>query len=119
MLKKKLIAEGKLDKHGKPNEETPKEYLRSLPDLAAAAKPAAAAPAAAAAVAATPEKAAANGKDEDMAEVTPKPEGARLLCTGCCLLMAADHCCCLLASATVARNGAADVCQKSGSWPVV
>uniref|UniRef100_A0A7R9Z235 PUA domain-containing protein n=1 Tax=Chlamydomonas euryale TaxID=1486919 RepID=A0A7R9Z235_9CHLO len=33
-LKKKLITEGKLDKHGRPNEATPKEYLRSLPDLA-------------------------------------------------------------------------------------
>lgn len=32
-LKKKLITEGKLDKHGRPNENTPKEYLRSLPDL--------------------------------------------------------------------------------------
>ncbi|KAL6763199.1 centromere/microtubule binding protein [Haematococcus lacustris] len=32
-LKKKLIAENKLDKHGRPNENTPKEYLRSLPDL--------------------------------------------------------------------------------------
>lgn len=32
-MKKKLITEGKLDKHGKPNENTPKEYLRSLPDL--------------------------------------------------------------------------------------
>ncbi|MEW5309781.1 MAG: hypothetical protein WDW38_001641 [Sanguina aurantia] len=27
-IKKKLIAEGKLDKHGRPNEATPKEYLR-------------------------------------------------------------------------------------------
>lgn len=36
-LKKKLISEGKLDKHGRPNENTPKEYLRSLPDVAAAA----------------------------------------------------------------------------------
>ncbi len=35
-LKKKLIAEGKLDKHGRPNDSTPKEYLRSLPDLVAA-----------------------------------------------------------------------------------
>lgn len=42
--KKQLIAEGKLDKHGRPNENTPKEYLRAL-----AAEPAAAAPAAAAA----------------------------------------------------------------------
>lgn len=33
LLKKKLIADGKLDKHGKANENTPKEYLRSLPDL--------------------------------------------------------------------------------------
>ncbi len=52
-LKKKLIAEGKLDKHGRPNENTPKEYLRSLPDLlagqgagAGTSKPAAAAAAA-------------------------------------------------------------------------
>ncbi|KAG2450098.1 hypothetical protein HYH02_000202 [Chlamydomonas schloesseri] len=51
-IKKKLISEGKLDKHGRPNENTPKEYLRSLPDFvanggasAAAAAPAAAAPA--------------------------------------------------------------------------
>lgn len=29
--KKKLISEGKLDKHGKPNEKTPAEYMRSLP----------------------------------------------------------------------------------------
>ncbi|KAI4299123.1 hypothetical protein L6164_032613 [Bauhinia variegata] len=28
--KKKLIAEGKLDKHGKPNENTPQEWLRNL-----------------------------------------------------------------------------------------
>ena len=31
--KKQLVAEGKLDKHGRPNENTPKEYLRALPDL--------------------------------------------------------------------------------------
>ena len=31
--KKQLIAEGKLDKHGRPNAETPKEYLRALPDV--------------------------------------------------------------------------------------
>lgn len=29
-IKKKLIAEGKLDKHGRPNEATPKEYLRCV-----------------------------------------------------------------------------------------
>jgi hypothetical protein len=84
LIKKKLIAEGKLDKHGKPNEETPKEYLRSLPDLAAAKGPAAAAPAAADAAAATPAKA-----DAEMAEATPaKSEGAGrracLLCGCCC-----------------------------------
>ena len=33
--KKQLVAEGKLDKHGRPNENTPKEYLRSLPDIPA------------------------------------------------------------------------------------
>ena len=31
--KKQLVAEGLLDKHGRPNEKTPKEYLRSLPDV--------------------------------------------------------------------------------------
>ncbi|KAK6926955.1 Pseudouridine synthase II, N-terminal [Dillenia turbinata] len=29
-MKKKLIAEGKLDKHGKPNETTPQEWLRNV-----------------------------------------------------------------------------------------
>ncbi|KAJ0043470.1 hypothetical protein Pint_18220 [Pistacia integerrima] len=29
-MKKKLIAEGKLDKHGKPNEKTPTEWLRNV-----------------------------------------------------------------------------------------
>ncbi|XP_027365154.1 H/ACA ribonucleoprotein complex subunit 4 isoform X2 [Abrus precatorius] len=29
-MKKKLVAEGKLDKHGKPNEKTPQEWLRNL-----------------------------------------------------------------------------------------
>ncbi|MED6109442.1 centromere/microtubule-binding protein cbf5 [Stylosanthes scabra] len=29
-MKKKLIAEGKLDKHGKPNEKTPQEWMRNL-----------------------------------------------------------------------------------------
>ena len=35
--KKQLIAEGLLDKHGRPNDKTPKEYLRSLPAKEAAA----------------------------------------------------------------------------------
>ena len=35
--KKQLVADGLLDKHGRPNDKTPKEYLRALPD----AKPAA------------------------------------------------------------------------------
>ncbi|KAJ4847011.1 centromere/microtubule-binding protein cbf5 [Turnera subulata] len=29
-MKKKLISEGKLDKHGKPNDNTPKEWMRNL-----------------------------------------------------------------------------------------
>ncbi|KAF9679580.1 hypothetical protein SADUNF_Sadunf06G0029600 [Salix dunnii] len=29
-IKKKLISEGKLDKHGKPNEKTPHEWMRNL-----------------------------------------------------------------------------------------
>ena len=51
-LKKKLVAEGKLDKHGRPTDATPAEYLRALPDVggaAAAAGNGAAAEAAAAA----------------------------------------------------------------------
>ena len=36
-LKKKMIADGKLDKHGKPNENTPAEYLRAMTDVQAAA----------------------------------------------------------------------------------
>lgn len=31
--KKKLIAEGLLDKHGKPNEKTPPEWMRNVPLL--------------------------------------------------------------------------------------
>lgn len=61
------MAEGKLDKHGRPNENTPKEYLRSLPDLAASttpAKPAAAATAA-------PADGAAGGGAEAMQEDVP------------------------------------------------
>jgi H/ACA ribonucleoprotein complex subunit 4 len=74
--KKQLIAEGKLDKYGRPNENTPAEYLRALPDLQqqAAAKPAAAA------AAATPTKAngaAAAGDEEmdDAAVATPGDAG--------------------------------------------
>ena len=47
--KKQLIAEGKLDKHGRPNAETPKEYLRALPDVGATPAAAAEGDAAAAA----------------------------------------------------------------------
>lgn len=43
--KKQLVSEGLLDKHGRPNDKTPKEYLRALPDVKPAA-PAAAQPAA-------------------------------------------------------------------------
>lgn len=32
-MKKQMIADGKLDKHGKPNASTPAEYLRAVPDL--------------------------------------------------------------------------------------
>ena len=72
--KKQLIAEGKLDKHGRPNENTPAEYLRSLPDLQKSAAAAAAAPAAAAA--AEPAAAAAEGSsgDEEMVDGTANGE---------------------------------------------
>jgi len=43
--KKQLIADGKLDKHGRPNDSTPKEYLRMMPDAPTAAATAAATPA--------------------------------------------------------------------------
>jgi hypothetical protein len=36
LRKKQLISEGKLDKHGKPNDKTPPEYLRALADPCAA-----------------------------------------------------------------------------------
>jgi H/ACA ribonucleoprotein complex subunit 4 len=70
--KKQLIAEGKLDKHGRPNENTPAEYLRSLPDL----QKSAAAPPAAAAAAAEPAAAAAEGSsgDEEMVDGTANGE---------------------------------------------
>ena len=48
-LKKKLVAEGKLDKHGRPTDATPAEYLRALPDVAGGGSGAAAEAAAAAA----------------------------------------------------------------------
>jgi len=80
--KKALVKEGKLDKHGRPNESTPAEYLRSQPDLAAAAG-AAAAPAPA--PAAKPEKKAklaAPDTDAEVieAEAKPKKEKARDAC---------------------------------------
>ena len=37
--KKQLVADGLLDKHGRPNEKTPKEYLRALPDAKPAQAP--------------------------------------------------------------------------------
>lgn len=33
LQKKKMIAAGKLGKHGKPNENTPQEWLKENPDL--------------------------------------------------------------------------------------
>lgn len=41
--KKQLVAEGLLDKHGRPNDKTPKEYLRALPDTKPLEQPAPAA----------------------------------------------------------------------------
>eukprot|EP00798_Chlamydomonas_sp_ICE-L_P011138 gene11138-18758_t len=75
-IKKKLIAEGKLDKHGRPNDSTPKEYLRALPDVTAApakvvvteVKADVEAPAA---------KADEAKADEPMVDATPKAEKKR------------------------------------------
>mmetsp|Transcript_36325 Transcript_36325/g.43930 ORF Transcript_36325/g.43930 Transcript_36325/m.43930 type:complete len:512 (-) Transcript_36325:378-1913(-) len=60
--KKKLIADGLLDKHGRPNDKTPAEYLRAAPDVAAAA-----------ASVATPSSVKLNtaDSDEDMEDKTP------------------------------------------------
>ena len=60
-LKKKLVAEGKLDKHGRPTDATPAEYLRALPDVAGGGPGAAAEAAAAAAGAVKAEE----GADDD------------------------------------------------------
>lgn len=38
LRKKQLIAEGKLDKHGKSNEKTPPEYLRALGEAPSAVR---------------------------------------------------------------------------------
>uniref|UniRef100_A0A7S3QY34 PUA domain-containing protein n=1 Tax=Dunaliella tertiolecta TaxID=3047 RepID=A0A7S3QY34_DUNTE len=74
-LKKKLVAEGKLDKHGRPNENTPKEYLRSLPDLTAGGATAATSTPAkpAADPTSAPSTAAKDSQPEAMQE--DKPEG--------------------------------------------
>ncbi|KAF6257961.1 centromere/microtubule-binding protein cbf5 [Scenedesmus sp. NREL 46B-D3] len=64
--KKQLIAEGKLDKYGKPNENTPAEYLRALPDLQQQQKQ----PAAAAAT--TPAK---EEKPKEEEAATPAADG--------------------------------------------
>lgn len=65
--KKKLVAEGKLDKHGRPNGSTPSEYLRALPDLKASEdKP-------------TTKKAKKEeeGKEEEAAEDKPAPKSEK------------------------------------------
>jgi H/ACA ribonucleoprotein complex subunit 4 len=63
--KKALIAEGKLDKYGRPNAETPAEYLRAVPDAAGGGAGGGPGAAAAAAGAAAPAAPAANGGDAD------------------------------------------------------
>jgi hypothetical protein len=89
--KKQLIAEGKLDKYGRPNENTPAEYLRALPDLqqqataAAAAGTPAAKPAAAAAESSGDEEvpdaaAAANGEASTEKKKKDKKEKKEKVC---------------------------------------
>ncbi|KAK9794971.1 hypothetical protein WJX73_010241 [Symbiochloris irregularis] len=76
LKKKQLIADGKLDKHGRPNDQTPVEYLRSLPATAngsAATTAAIAAPDAAAAPAAEPAAAEAT---EPVVKVTAGDDAA-------------------------------------------
>jgi H/ACA ribonucleoprotein complex subunit 4 len=52
--KKSLIKDGKLDKHGKPNEKTPKDFLESYKDYSKSKPPALGGGAAAAAAPSTP-----------------------------------------------------------------
>ncbi len=73
--KKQLIQEGKLDKHGRPNEATPKEYLRALPDVKAEAASAAPEAAAGPATDATTEAATENGEAEPTSEKKKKKVG--------------------------------------------
>merc|ERR1712150_264599 len=67
--KKSLIKEGKLDKHGKPNANTPSDFLNSYKELSAKV-PGLAGNGAAATAAATPAKPDSEMKDAD----TPKAE---------------------------------------------
>ena len=91
--KKKLISEGKLDKHGKKNEQTPQNWLKSYVDYGgnnAPAAPEAAAPAPAEPAAAEPvkrkkkateeptEAAAAAADGSAAAEPTPKNKNAKV-----------------------------------------
>jgi H/ACA ribonucleoprotein complex subunit 4 len=62
--KKAMVAEGTLDKHGRPNEKTPKEYLRALPATGEGAAEAEAKPEAGEAAADGGEKAAKKEKKE-------------------------------------------------------
>lgn len=94
--KKQLIAEGKLDKHGKPNDKTPKEYLRALEAPAAGTGAAAGAAPAAAAAAPAAEAVAANGS----AEEAPKKKKKKVLgCwgvgIGVCVLVCVCWCVCV------------------------
>jgi H/ACA ribonucleoprotein complex subunit 4 len=63
--KKSMIKEGKLDKHGKPNEKTPKDFLQSYKDLSKSVPPALSGDAAAAAAEAAPAASANDVAMED------------------------------------------------------
>jgi len=67
--KKGLIKEGKLDKHGKPNEKTPKDFLEGFKSVDGAAKPAPEGSALA-----TPAKVKAEAKEEAATPATPMDE---------------------------------------------
>ncbi|KAK7328119.1 hypothetical protein VNO77_22215 [Canavalia gladiata] len=77
-MKKKLIADGKLDKHGKPNDKTPQEWLRNLVlptggDSVIASMAAASEPEAAKEIAAAKEEGRKRKKHEDTDSPAPLP----------------------------------------------
>jgi H/ACA ribonucleoprotein complex subunit 4 len=72
--KKSLIKDGKLDKHGKPNENTPKDFMESYKDYSKSKPPALSGSAAAPA---TPVKEAAADDDDEASPMSVEESGKK------------------------------------------